>query len=195
LKSVDRGDTWTLADGSPIDLPVTPESKAVFKQAEQGLTTYNVACDSKNRPWISLRSPDGIELYHHDGKKWISIQPAQRLSTKIDLTKLTGYASMTVDSKDRIYVMATLAGNVVVLYSFDMGRTFRLLHAFPKDKRENFPHRGLNIERPTGHHHVDVPWLLFCSGEKGPDCFGKGILNITRAVQLFYRPAKPELRR
>ena len=182
LMSVNRGDTWSLADGSPLDLPVTPETDAFFKRAEPTLRTFNITCDMQGQPWISVTGPQGLELYHHDGKRWNVIPLARTVPPEVAVDQLGGYISMTVDSKNRLYVMTTLAGNVVLLYSVDKGRTFRLLRVFPRD--ENLPHRGPNIERPTGHHRVDVPWLLFCTGEKGPDCFGKGLYNVTRAVRL-----------
>lgn len=186
LMSRNRGDTWTLADGSALDLPVTPESDAIFKRAEPTLRTWNVVCDSNSRPWISVQGPDGLELFHHDGKQWQIIRPTERLAAKQPSDPLAGYIPMTLDSSDRIYVMGTQAGDVVLLSSADKGRTFHHQRVFQEDAK--LPHRGPNIERPTGHHRVDVPWLLFCTGEKGPDCYGKGLFNVTRAVRLAIDP-------
>lgn len=182
MVSANRGDTWTLADGSQLVLPVTPETDAFFKRAEPTLRTFNIACDTQGHPWISVKGPEGIELYHHDRKRWEAIQLARTLPSEVAADQLSGYVSMTLDSKDGLYVMTSLADGIVLLHSANKGQSFQLLPVFPRD--ENMPHRGPNIERPTGHHRVDVPWLMFCTGEKGPDCFGEGLWNVTRAVRL-----------
>jgi hypothetical protein len=112
------------------------------------------------------------------------------------LEKLSGGGSLSIDSQDRTYVALTLGshviggieGDVILLYSSDRGRSFRCLEVFPPDPR--LPHTGLSLERPTGHHAVETPWLLFSTGEKGPDCFGKGIFHKVRAVQFRTSPGK-----
>jgi hypothetical protein len=181
MMSRDRGKTWALADGSPLDLPVTPKSNAFFKRIDTALKTTGIACDSKGRPWISVNGP---EIWHHDGKAWRRIEPGKLASTKLDGGKLGGDGPLNVDSKDRLYLIATLDRHVVLLYSLDKGRTFDLLRIFPPD--EKLPHTGLSIERPTGHHTITVPWLLFSTGLKGPDCYGKGIFHQVRAVRLAW---------
>ena len=105
--------------------------------------------------------------------------------------------SLTIDSKDRLYVALTLGsrmtgginGKVILLYSSDQGRSFRCLEVFLPDARH--PHTGLSLERPTGHNHIQTPWLLFSTGEKGPDCFGEGIYHKVHAVQFRASPASP----
>lgn len=181
LTSRDRGKTWTLADGSAPDLPVTPESDAFFKRSDTGLKTTGIACDAKGRPWISVTGP---EVWHHDGKAWRRRVVAERVSPKLDAGKLGGGGPLSIDAKGRVYLIATLDGRVVVLCSQDKGGTFRLLPVFPPD--EKLPHRGLSIERPTGHHVIGVPWLLFSTGLKGPDCYGKGIFHKVRGVRLAW---------
>jgi len=190
MMSVDRGNTWTLADGSPLKLPVMPEADAFIARAEPTLRTWSMVCDSKGRPWISVKLPEELRLYHHDGKEWRWLVPARLTSPELGAGKLGGYIPMTVDAHDRLYVMATLAGSVVVLFSPDQGKSFQLLHVCPP--HEKLPHRGMNMERSTGHHRVDVPWLLFCTGEKGKDCYGKGLFNLTQVVRLSVTPGTQE---
>ena len=79
-------------------------------------------------------------------------------------------------------VQGGLKGRVALLYSTDRGKTFSCLEVFPPDSQ--LPHTGLGLERPTGHNAVNTPWLLFSTGEKGPDNFGKGIFHKVRAAQF-----------
>jgi len=193
MTSPDRGATWELADGSPLDLPVSVESDAFFARTDTAFKVVNVVCDSEGRPWIALadsRSEAGPTIYHHDGKKWDSFCPARLASPEIRLDGLSFGGSLTIDSHDRVYVALTLGsrvvgglkGDVALLYSADRGTHFRSLDVFPPDPQ--LPHTGLSLERPTGHHGFQTPWLLFSTGEKGPDCFGKGIYHKVRAVRF-----------
>jgi BNR repeat-containing family member len=179
MMSHDRGDTWTLADGTVLDEPVTPEQDTFFKRDEDGLCTGGIVCDSKGNPWVSVLGP---EIWHHDGTDWRSIPVRQRLPQGVDGAKLTGVGPLTLDADDCVYLVALLGRDVVLVHSDDRGETFRLLHIFPPDAK--LPHTGLTIERPTGHNTVNLPWLLFATGEKGPDCFGEGIYHQVRAVRL-----------
>ena len=179
MVSRDRGETWTLADGSPMALPVSPESDVFFKRTDKALKTGGVVCDSRSRPWIMVSGP---ELWHHDGNSWQSCRPAELTSPSIADSASRGADAPTVDASDRIYVPVTVRGDVVVLASSDGARTFRRVNVHPRHAK--LPHTGLNFERPTGHHSVSVPWLLFSSGVKGPDCYGKGIFHEVRVVRL-----------
>ena len=78
----------------------------------------------------------------------------------------------------------TVDGDVVVLASSDAAKTFQRLNVHPR--HASLPHTGLSFERPTGHHSVSVPWLLFSTGEKGPDCYGRGIFHEVRVVRLTW---------
>ena len=193
MTSRDRGHTWQLADGSPLDVPVGVESNAIFARTDEAFKVINVACDSGGRPWIGLadaRSKAGPTIYHHDGNAWSSFCPARRTSPAVAAGELGFGASLAIDVEDGIYLAVTRGapvtggtkGSVVLIYSLDRGKSFRVLEVFPPDPQ--MPHTGLSLERPTGHHAVKTPWLLFSTGEKGPDCFGKGIYHKVRAVQF-----------
>jgi len=200
MTSRDRGRTWTLADGAPLDLPVGIESDAFFARTDAAFKVLNVVCDSHDRPWIALgdaRTEAGPTVFHHDGQSWRSFCPGKLTSPPIDVGEL-GYAvSLTLDRRDGIYVATTLGtsvtggvhGRVVLLHSNDGGRHFRCVSVFPPDPQ--LPHTGLSLERRTGHHLVDAPWLLFSTGEKGPDCFGRGIYHRVHAVQFRTRSGTP----
>lgn len=194
--SRDGGKTWEAADGSPLDVPVSVGSSALFASTDEAFKVVNVVCDSTGHPWISLadaRSKAGPTICRHDGKKWISFCPAESLVTSIPASELSFTGSLSIDSRDRIYIALTrgmrvvggISGDVILLYSVDSGRSFRHLVVFPPDVR--LPHTGLSLERPTGHNAVETPWLLFSTGEKGPDCFGRGIFHRVHAVQFRRR--------
>jgi len=193
MTSRDRGVTWELADGTPLDLPVGVESDAFFARTDTAFKVNNVVCDSRGRPWISLadpRSEAGPTIYHHDGKAWDSFSPARLTLPEMPLDALSFGGSLTIDSQDGVYVALTLGsravgglhGDVVLLYSADRGKHFRRLDVFPPDAQ--LPHTGLSLERATGHHGVNTPWIVFSTGEKGPDCFGRGIHHKVRAVRF-----------
>jgi hypothetical protein len=198
MKSTDDGRTWRSVEGDVLNLPVTTESGPFFKQSARSVRVQNVVCDSKGNPWICMAATfegSGPQLFHHDGRQWSSFFPTKRVTPPISPAQVNGYmASLTIDSSDRIYLAGlgtgAASGQVVVLYSTDKGESFRLLSAFPRDPR--LPHAGLNFERPTGHHQVDVPWLLFSTGQRGSDTAGKGIFHIVHALQLGFRqPSEP----
>jgi len=176
LMSRDRGRTWTLADGSAVKLPVTPDADAFFKRTDDMLTVSSIVCDSKGHPWISVT---GFELWHYDGRNWRLVRP----DIPVDFAK-NRYAlgTLGIDSRDRLYWFGALDGRFVVVYSADGGEHFELLPIASPEA--GMPLMGPNIERPTGHNAVRVPWLLYSLGEKGPDCYGEGILHRVIAVRL-----------
>jgi hypothetical protein len=200
MMSRDRGQTWELADGSPLDPPVSADSDAFFARPGEAFKVINVVCDSRGHPWIGLadpRSQAGPTVYHHDGNAWNCFCPAKLAGFAVPPSELAFDGSLSVDSQDRIYVTVTrgsrvtggMRGDVILLHSSDRGTTFHTLEVFPPDDR--LPHTGLSLERPTGHHRVQTPWLLFSTGEKGPDCFGKGIFHQVHAVQFRAAPVAP----
>ena len=193
VMSRDRGKTWTTADGSSLELPVSVGSAAIFATTDGQFKVMNVVCDSKGHPWISLadaRSKAGPTIYRHDGRKWSSFCPAKLTVPKISVSGTAFNGSLSIDSRDGIYLAVTLGptvaggikGTVAMLYSADRGKSFRCLDVLPPDPK--LPHTGLSMERPTGHNALHTPWLLFSTGEKGPDCFGKGIFHKVHAVRF-----------
>ena len=158
MMSRDRGKTWNLADGSPLALPVGAKSDAFFARTNEAFKVINVVCDSTGHPWISLadaRSEAGPTIYHHNGKTWDSFCPARLATSKAPLHELAFDGSLSIDSQDRIYVALTrgsrvtggIKGDVVLLCSADLGKSFGYLKVFPRDGR--LPHTGLSLERPT----------------------------------------------
>ena len=168
MVSPDGGDTWVLADGTKLNLPVTPDSDAFFRRTETSLKTVGIACDCQGNPWITVEAAEGKNIA---SGKFGTVSPP------------------TIDEQGRLYVMAGIGGNVMLMHSKDQGETFQVVSVFPRDKK--LPHVGFSPERPTGHHTVGIPWLLFSTGEKGPDCFGHGIFHQVRAVQMSLSVNQP----
>ncbi len=187
MMSRDHGETWRLADGRPVVLPITMASDVFFTRCAKGSNDVSgLAVDSEGRPYITLwRAGVVVELWHFDGAKWSSSAPYRLVSPKIQAeTLLAGHYPVAIDSNDRIYIPLSIAGHAALLWSGDRGKTFQHIELAPPD--EHGPHRGFNFERPTGHHAVTIPWLLFSTGDRGNDCFGEGIFNKVHAVQLSF---------
>ncbi len=168
MTSADRGDTWTLADGSPLDLPVVYEDNVYFA-TEDTRQLIGMAVDSQGHPWINVEvaSTRKARIYHYDGQQWSSFVADDRMPPGVELQGGdTHYLSrpLSFDSQDRLYMMAMTVEKEVVAYSDDQGRTFSVLDVYPRAK--GGPKIRHSIERPTGHHSVDIPWLMFVPDEQ-----------------------------
>lgn len=180
LVSRDRGRTWTLADGSRPDLPLTPAQDAFFHRSDTSLGTSSVVCDSECNPWVSVSD---LELWYHDGTGWQTIRPAQ--TADISPEQAAGATgTLGIDAQGRLYWFGRIDGDLNVLFSEDAGAGFRRLEV--AEPEGSLPLMGPSVERPTGHNRVSVPWLLYSLGEKGPDCYGRGIHHTVFAAQLAW---------
>ena len=187
MMSTDGGDTWTLADGSVLDLPVTPADDVFI---ERSANVLSMAIDSQGHPWLGVAAwGQPAKIYHHDGKTWHLIVPQERLiATEVKLEEnLEGSTwrwgmPLSLDTEDGIYMMARTADSVAVIYSADRGKTFQVLDIFPRNEKQS--HIGLSMERAGSHKAVKVPFLLFYMGGKGSDTFDQGIFHDVRAVKL-----------
>jgi hypothetical protein len=183
MMSRDFGKTWTLADGTPLALPTTPDSVAFFRRTETSLKTVGIVCDADGDPWITVAAgEDGPELWHHNGQAWRCVELDEELPEDTDVSQFGLLSPPAFDANGTLYVMAGLSGDIALLYSSERGARFNVLPLFPKD--EELPHVGFSTERPTGHNAINTPWLLFSTGEKGPDCYGRGIYHRVRAIRL-----------
>jgi hypothetical protein len=189
LASADRGTTWRTADGSESTLPVGSESSAFFLRSETPLKVVNTVCDRAGRPWIAVGRAFGMTIHHFDGEAWREFDVSKRVPTR-DQPSKTHWGTLTIDSGDRLFLIAIrgesmvggVKGDVVLFHSGDYGKRFEEVRLFAPDER--LPHTGPSLERFTGHHSIDAPWGLFSTGEKGPDCFGRGLYHRVWAVQL-----------
>ena len=77
LKSVDGGDTWTLVDGTPVELPYTPDMGGWIEQGpDLDMRVGNVALSPEDLPYFTIGhykpKPGRAALYHWDGSEWVS---------------------------------------------------------------------------------------------------------------------------
>jgi hypothetical protein len=193
LRSVDGGTTWTRSDGAAVTLPATAETAEAIARAPKGVG-YGLRCgsitvDPKGRPlllhsyyddvpiaaWISrLDSPGNTP------GKWTTHSLLPKLPKEWKGHGLTLPGGLCFDAKGRLFVALTRirppdgadetvwghpSSEVALLVSEDDGESFdaRLLSR-PDDKT---PHWLPNIERPTGHHRVTTPVIIFTDGVRG----------------------------
>ena len=201
LMSLDREMSWTLADGTPVKLPIESSSDAIVWKLKEGEAVLHdgLACSNDGRPWIMVSTLEAgakgewtQTLTHHDGKRWHHIKPSFLIPPELQGESVHRFGMMTIDTKDRIYLMTLIGGqitvrgsHVAVAYSDDKGKTFQVVQVFPPAADKSHIHGWLNIERSTGNHSVETPWLLFYTGMWGStDNIDKGIFNKVRALQL-----------
>jgi len=189
VKSPDRGTTWQAADGSAVTLPVDTASKAFFLRSETPLKVVNIVCSGDGEPRIAVGRNTGMTIHRFDRAAWQTFDVSDRVPPN-DQASDTYWGTLSIDSDDRLFLIAIrgqsvvggVKGDVVLFVSEDGGQQFAEVHVLSADQK--LPHTGANLERFTGHHPIDTPWGLFSTGEKGPDCFGRGILHRVYAVQL-----------
>ena len=189
LMSVDRGDSWQVADGKPVTLPIGSESPAFFLRSDMPLKVVNAVCDKAGNPWIAVGRASGMTIYRFDGDRWTTFKVADRVPSSEEPSDMH-WGTLSIDSDDRLFLIAIrgqgmvggVKGDMVLFTSDDQGKRFAELHLFSADQK--LPHTGASLERFTGHHSVDTPWGLFSTGEIGPDCFGRGLHHRVYAVQL-----------
>ena len=85
-------------------------------------------------------------------------------------TRMTGAASDEHYNLPGVPFAAYITRSwIAILYSADRGATFETVLASPPspggDVRNWYP----SLERPTGHHEVGVPYLVYTCGVKGKD--------------------------
>lgn len=184
LMSRDRGKTWTLIDGSKVQLPTVTTSDVFFRNTEEALKVWALVCDRAGRPWISIQdnAVGQTELFHWDGQEWDSIKPAERIVRTNEIKTVGVEGCLTKDAKGCLYLAAYHENALVVLKTENEGISFEVCAVVLRADGE--PIMGPNLERPTGHNSVDTPWLIFYRGDRGTDCIGAGIQNDVYGFRL-----------
>lgn len=179
MKSTDGGKTWTDTKGRKLNLPVTPKTAELIEHGPKlDMRVGNIALDANGRPWLPVihmeHAPFWVTLWHHDGSAW----RATPLRPWIDKTIGEGQhaygATMTFGGDGTMYIALALmakgeiwgdiSSEIALLTSTDGGKTFTGRMISPPDP--TIPNWLPSIERPTGHHRVDVPWLMYTHGHR-----------------------------
>jgi hypothetical protein len=161
----------------------------MFLRSATPLNVVNAVCDSAGHPWIAVARDTGMIIHVFDDTAWQTVDVSQRTQWDGEAADVS-WGTLSIDSHDRLFlgvirgqaVVGGVLGDVVLFVSKDRGKQFNPLHLFSADRK--LPHTGLSLERFTGHRAVNMPWVLFSTGEKGPDCFGRGIHHRVYVVQL-----------
>ena len=197
LQSRDGGVTWTLADGSPVELPYTPHDPGwVVKGPELDMRCANVDCDPDGNPYLTVStfkpSPSRADIWRFVDGAWERIELAPLLR-QLGYGPRVGAEPLCFDGNGNLYVALTVSkdgkwgdptNEVLVLYSEDRGEHFQVLGAStPSPEASNWLP---SLERRTGHNLVSVPHLLYTHGGPGEGCTPPDLTEI-RLVKLRSR--------
>ncbi len=195
MMSADGGDTWTLADGTPLDLPVTRDDDEllVLRSDEQDLRVSNVVCDDQSRPYFMTnhyRPENDLLLWSWRDGQWRSQSLRPVMARLVDFTPRFAQAATCSFAEGRLYLAISVGPqggwndpetDVYVLVSDDLGETFDVLTLSRVDSE--LPSWGPSLERPVGHNEFSVPMVLWINGFKGegvadPDTMTEVMLGI-----------------
>ena len=182
LRSTDAGDSWALADGTPVDLPFSPKKPGMVEQGpELDMRACNVALSPEGHPYFIAAhfetTPSLTRLWHWDGQAWQSTDLTPAIQEQLPGGG-TSRGTLSFDASGGLWVALEAGGKneegdsiswIAVLYSADRGETFAAVLASPPspggDVRNWYP----SLERQTNHHEVGVPHLVYTCGVKGKD--------------------------
>lgn len=181
MVSRDGGDTWTLMDGTPLSLPVTPQTAGAMVEqgAELDLRAGNVVCDDKSRPYFPVvhfrESNDALLWRWRDGWESVSLRPF--VEAVVDFTpQFSSPISATIIG-GRLYVAAGIGRSsgwvnpsieMYLLVSDDLGDSFEVMRISKPDPA--VANWGPNLERPVGHNAIERLFLLWTHGLAGSGC-------------------------
>lgn len=181
LRSPDGGDSWMLADGTPIELPYTPRDPGWVEQApDLDMRAGNVQLSPQGLPYFTVghyeARPGSTTLWHWDGRAWRSMELSPIVRELLPGAH-TGHGTLTFNERGGLYValQASKDGRwgdptsaIVLLYSPDQGETFEAIQVASGDEPKGnwLP----SVERPTGHNRVTIPHLVYTNGEPGETC-------------------------
>ena len=190
LRSNSGGHTWQRYDGTPVDLPATPETIDVVAGARtaDGPANFrpgNVALDPSGRPWLIYcrmdRQPFDTWIARPDdngGWRSVSLLPSIQERWPDRAVKTPG--SIVYGLGSTMYVAVTTvdksveaesaqwghpSAEIALLISEDWGQTFEVIGISSVDP--SVPNWLPNLERPTGPHSVGIPTLIYTHGLRG----------------------------
>ncbi len=178
LKSADGGDSWTLADDTPVELPYTPDMPGWVEQGpDLDMRVGNVALSPEALPYFVIGhykpKPGRAALYHWDGEDWVSRDLAPEVRALMPGAYIM-HGTCSFDDRGVLYVAVSASERgswgdptqrVFLLVSDDRGLTFETTMLSDADSPASnwFP----SLERTTGHNRVSVPHLIYTIGQSG----------------------------
>lgn len=190
LRSTNKGQTWQRSDGTPVDLPATPETIDIVAGARtvDGPANFrpgNIAVDRDGVPWLIYcrmdRQPFDTWITRPDGNGgWRSISLLLAIQRQWPDRAVKTPGSIVFGRDGTMYVAVTTvdksiegepaqwghpSAEIALLISKDQGRTFE---AFGISSPETLAPNWLpNLERPTSSQSVGVPSLIYTHGLRG----------------------------
>ena len=194
LQSPDGGETWALADGTPVRLPYTPDQPGwVAASPDRDMRCWSVDCDPDGNPFLCViryrPKPSAVEVWSFEDGTWVSNDLGPVLAAHSEGLQATD-AVHCLDDSGNLYVAAAVTGSggwghptneTVLLVSSDRGKTFEVL-SVPKPGSVAASWLP-NLERRTGHNLVELPHLLYTYGAVGEGCAPPDVTEI-RLVTL-----------
>ena len=180
MKSDDMGRTWQRRDGTVIAGPATTETIdaiAVGGRSEGKLSHKcgTIAVDSDGHPLIVYSASNGstnemIVATPRGPSGWKRHGLAADMSQHWPKWRIGPAAEVVINRQGTMYISATMGqedrNDIVLIKSRDLGHTLSIERPASgvTQKKKWLP----NLERPTGHHHVDGrPGLIFTAGVRG----------------------------
>lgn len=189
LRSPDSGKTWERADGTPVSLPATRETVTLIDTEHKDLSSGSTAVDTEGTPHIlyctcpfySLPSEAWIIWLDKSGK-WCRRSLAAELSKGWEGWSPGPSSALHIAPDGRIFGVLSLlnldtlsennwghkSSEIIGLQAPDIDGKFSVELLSKPD--ESVPHWFPNLERPTGHNHVDHPGVIYTAGVAGEGC-------------------------
>ncbi len=178
MVSRDGGDTWTLMDGTELELPVTPQTPGAMVELGGGLDLRagNVVCDARSRPYfpvVHYKGRNDLVLWRwREGWESVSLRPCAEAALGF-IPRFDQPITMTI-AGGRLYVAAGIGerGNwvdpskeIYLCVSDDLGDSFAVQRISEPDPA--LPNWGPSLERPVGHNAIARLFLLWTHGLAG----------------------------
>jgi hypothetical protein len=192
MLSRDGGETWTLADGSALNLPVTRDQTDLLVEHSDDLDVRasNPVCDDQSRPYYltsQYRPENDLLLWYWREDGWQSKSLRHAIAEIVDFAPRFVQGVTCSFSEGRLYLAVVssdrpswneVENEVYLLTSDDYGETFAAQQISETDP--DLPNWGPSLERPVGHNEFGLPSLIWMHGDRGT-----GVADETTTEVIF----------
>lgn len=194
MKSPDAGQTWQTAEGKQLTLPATPDTVTCIARdtskkppalrggaialdaGGNAFILHSTYATTPGRAFLTRLSPEGRQE---------TITLNSFLPPSLNAWSLGMPGGITITQSGGLAMVLTLQKHDPAVKNSFWGHptseviTFSAKYAAPRLLKTTFrknllirpdpaiPHWLPNLERPTGHNHVDSPGILFTAGTRG----------------------------